>query len=353
MPSKVYFSSSRASSKLNGIKKLERLFNRAGLGSLFGRGDRTAVKVHWGEPGNTAFVAVPFVRKLTSLVAATGARPFVTDTNTLYTGMRHDAIINIEAAAMNGFTRESMGAPVIVADGLVGADAVPVPVNGRFVKEAKIAGAIHHAQAMLVVSHFKGHVLFSFGAAIKNLGMGCATSAGKHVLHCDVKPTVDKKLCRGDSICIRHCPAKCISLDGDMKAVIDHERCIGCGECVVVCPERAMPVNWKASSEALQGKTAEYALAAVQNKPGKVGYVNFLTRITTDCDCADWSDNPLVQDIGYLASTDPVAIDQASIDLFNAAAALPDSDLGGRPASKDKLRALRPSIDYEIILRHA
>ena len=353
MSAKVYFSSARSTAKLNGLRKVTRLWNRAGFDRLFAEGDRTAVKMHWGEPGNTAFVPVPFVRMLCDLVKKTGARPFVTDTNTLYAGMRHDAIANLQAAAYNGFTMESLGAPVIVADGLCGTDFVPVTVAGQFVKEAKIAGTVHHATAMLVVSHFKGHMLFSFGGALKNIGMGCATSAGKQTLHSDVIPKVDRGKCVGDSICVRHCPEGCIALDADNKAVIDQPRCIGCGECVVVCPSCAIPVNWRTASDRLQGKTAEYASATVGNKAGKVGYVNFLINITTDCDCCDWSDTRLTQDIGYLFSTDPVAIDQASIDLFNAAPVAPDSDLAAHHKAADKLKALRPEIDYTLILKHA
>ena len=353
MASKVWFSSSRSGPKINGLRKLQRLFNRAGFDKLFAEGDRAAVKVHWGEPGNTTYVALPFVRTLVDLVKKGGARPFVTDTNALYAGMRHDAIASLQAAAFNGFTMETVGAPLVVADGLCGTDSVLVKVAGQYVKEAKIAGAIHHAKAMIVVSHFKGHMLFSYGGALKNIGMGCATSAGKQTLHSDVKPKVDRGQCTGDSICVRHCPERCIALDAEHKAVIDQTRCIGCGECVVVCPSRAIPVNWRTSGERIQGKTAEYALAAVSGMPGKVGYVNFLTDITPDCDCCDWSDTPLVQDIGYLFSADPVAIDQASIDLFNAAPVAHDAALSAHAKDGDKLKALHPEIDYTLILSHA
>ncbi|MBI5526008.1 MAG: DUF362 domain-containing protein [Deltaproteobacteria bacterium] len=353
MPSKVFFSSARANMKLSGLKKVERLFRRSGFERLFRDGDRTAVKVHWGEPGNAAYVPVPYIRTLADLVKKSGARPFVTDTNTLYAGMRHDAVANLRAAAFNGFTMETVGAPLVVADGLCGTDASPVEVAGTYVKEAKIAGSIRHATSMLVVSHFKGHMLFSFGGALKNLGMGCATSAGKQTLHSDVKPKVNRAECRGDAVCVRHCPEGCIVLDAEHKAVIDPERCVGCGECIVVCPHRAIPVNWRGSAARIQGKTAEYALAAVSGKEGRVGCVTFLINITTDCDCCDWSDTRLVQDIGYLASHDPVAIDQAAIDLFNAAPVAADSDLAVHARAADKLLALRPEIDYTYILSHA
>jgi len=353
MKSKVFFTNCRASPKKNLLEKLKTLYVRAEFDRVFDENDRIAVKVHWGEKGNTSFLPVPFIRTIVDEVKKSSPYVFVTDTNTLYTGERKNAIENIRTAAHNGFTLESLGVPIIIADGLVGTDSVEVEINREYIKKAKIAGSIFHSTGMVVISHFKGHMLFSFGGAIKNLGMGCATSAGKQVLHSDIKPSVDPELCRGDSICIRHCPVKCISLKEDKKAYIDQSRCIGCGECIVVCPHRAIPENWKTSSEPLQCKTAEYALAAVSNKKGKVIYFNFLMNITADCDCCDWSDNRLTPDIGILASKDPVAIDEASIYLFNKAPISSLSVMERHQGLNDKLKALRPKIDYTIILRHA
>lgn len=353
MMSRVYFTNFRANPKKNLLEKIRTLYLRAEFDGVFDETDRVAIKIHWGEKGNTTFIPVPFIRAITDEVKRSCPNIFITDTNTLYTGERKNAIENILTAAHNGFTLESMGAPIIIADGLVGTDSVEVDINGRFIKNAKIAGSIYHSTGLVVVSHFKGHMLFSFGGAIKNLGMGCATSAGKQILHSDIKPYVDEELCKGDSICIRHCPAKCISLKNNKKAYIDQSRCIGCGECIVVCPHRAIPENWKTSSELLQCKTAEYALAAISNKRGKVIYFNFLMNITADCDCCDWSDNKLTPDIGILASKDPVAIDTASIHLFNQAPISPLSIMEKHLGADDKLKALRPKIDYNIILNHA
>lgn len=351
--SRVYFTNFRANSKKNLLEKIRTLYLRAEFDRVFDETDRVAIKIHWGERGNTTFVPVPFIRTIADEVRRSCPNIFITDTNTLYAGKRKNAIENILTAAHNGFTLESMGAPIIIADGLLGTDSVEVDINGRFIKKAKIASSIYHSTGLVVVSHFKGHMLFSFGGAIKNLGMGCATSAGKQILHSDIKPYVDEELCKGDSICIRHCPTRCISLKDNKKAYIDQSRCIGCGECIVVCPHRAIPENWKTSSEPLQCKTAEYALAAISNKMGKVIYFNFLMNITADCDCCDWSDNRLTPDIGILASKDPVAIDTASIHLFNQAPISPLSVMERHVGATDKLKALRPKIDYNIILDHA
>jgi len=350
---KVYFSNCRENAKLNNLKKLERLFHKAGFDGVFQPSDRTAVKIHWGEPGNTTYIPVPFARTLVSLVRGCGARPFLTDTSVIYKGGRSDALLNLEAAAFNGFTMQTIGAPLIIADGLCGTDSEEIEVGGKYVKTAKIAGAIRQANSMLVISHFKGHSVVGYGGALKNLGMGCATSAGKQVLHSDVRPKVDAGKCRGDSLCIRNCPANCIVLNGELKAVIDQSRCIGCGECAAVCPEKAIPINWATTTERLQGKTAEYAFAAVKDKQGKAAYISVLMNMTADCDCYPWSDNKVIQDIGFLASTDPVAIDKASIDLFNGGMVLPGSMLEGKGDAKDKLKAMYPNVDYGYILRHA
>ncbi|MCX7944926.1 MAG: DUF362 domain-containing protein [Deltaproteobacteria bacterium] len=353
MKSKVFFTNFRASPKKNLLDKIRTLYLKAEFEKIFDESDRVAIKIHWGEKGNTTFIPVPYIRTIVDEVKKKCANVYITDTNTLYSGERKNAIENIRTAAYNGFTLESTGAPIIVADGLTGTDAVEVEVNGDYIKKAKIASAIYHSTAMVVVSHFKGHMLFSFGGAIKHLGMGCATSAGKQIMHSDVKPYIDEDICKGDSICIRHCPVKCITLKDNKKAHINQDLCIGCGECIVVCPHRAIPENWKTSSEPLQCKTAEYALAAIKNKINKVVYFNFLMNITPDCDCCDWSDNRLTPDIGILASKDPVAIDEASIHLFNKAPISPLSIMEKFVDVQDKLKTLRPKIDYSIILRHA
>lgn len=357
MESKIFFHNARASAKRNRIQKVVELFYKAEFEKLIKKGDRVAIKVHWGEPGNVGFIPPPFVRAVVEQVQKSGGLPYVTDTNTLYTGMRRNAIQNIAAAAQNGFTGLSLGAPVIVADGISGRDFREIELPGSTVGKAKIASGILDADAMIVLSHIKGHMLFGFGGALKNLGMGCATPAGKQVLHSDLRPSVDQENCTGDGVCVKRCPQQCIQLvdrpkgsKGRHLAQIDESRCIGCGECTAACPHEAIPIRWVTSADQIQTKTAEYALAAVKDKSGKVGYINFLIQITPDCDCCDWSDNPFVPDLGFLASTDPVAIDAASTTLVREAKPLPLSKADG--CQGDPWHAVY-DIDYGIILDYA
>lgn len=358
MTSQVLFHDAKGTPKKNRLDKIDELFEKAGFADLINEGDKVAIKVHWGEPGNVAFLPVPYARTLVDAVRLAGGDPFVTDTNTLYTGMRRDAVSNLKAAASNGFCLETLGAPVIVADGLKGFDHREIQVSKSKVEKAKIATGILDADAMIVLSHVKSHMLFGFGGALKNLGMGCCTPAGKQFLHSDVQPEVNMAACRGDAHCIHRCPQQCIQMidrpsdePGRSKRVarIDAENCIGCGECTATCPHGAIPIRWKTSSSAIMHKTAEYALAAVQDKPGKVGYLNCLINITPDCDCCDWNEPAFVPDVGFCASTDPVAVDLASADLVCQSPVCP----GSKPAAKggDPWRAIY-DVDYREIFAH-
>ena len=289
-----------------------------------------------------------------------GGSPFVTDTNTLYTGMRKNAVDNIRAAAMNGFSLETLTAPVIVADGLLGHDYREVQVSGTIVEKAKIASAILDADAMIVLSHVKSHMVFGFGGALKNLGMGCSAPAGKQFLHSDLLPEVDAKACKGDGHCLARCPQECIELierpEGVLEGVsrriarIDQQRCIGCGECTATCPHKAIPIRWKTSPEAIMHKTAEYALASVSGKRDKVGYINCLVNITPDCDCCNWNEPAFVPDVGFTSSLDPVAIDTASADLVSRTPPSPGGKADG--CQGDPWRAVRDT-DYRETFAHA
>ncbi len=354
MPATVYFASARGTSECNKFKRISMLLERVGLADRFGDGDLVAVKTHWGEPGNADFIPSFFLRHVVEAVSATGAKPFVTDTNTLYRGRRHNAVDNLLAAADNGFSLSTLGAPVVIADGLRGTDyrTVDVP-NGNHIRNARIAAAVADSDGMVVVSHVKGHMVFGFGGAVKNLGMGAAASAAKQFLHSDVRPRVKGSKCTACGTCVSHCKFGAIHLAGNLGkravAVIDPKVCSGCGECIIVCPEHAIPIHWGNDFDSTMQKTAEYAAAAVAGKRGKVVYLNFLTSITPDCDCCDWSDAPIVPDIGYLASDDPVAIDQASLDLVNRFEGY--ADRFPVPLSGDRFRAVH-DIDGTATLRH-
>ncbi|MFZ5647773.1 MAG: DUF362 domain-containing protein [Bacillota bacterium] len=346
MPSSVYFTDMRATQKLNLIDKVGKLFSEAGLGEIISPGDLVAIKLHFGEKGNTGYIRPQFIRKIVEEVKRAGGKPFLTDANTLYVGSRSNAVDHLRTAIENGFAYAVVNAPLVIADGLNGKDYMNIPVNLKHCKEVKIGSAIVLADAMIAVSHFKGHEATGFGGAIKNVGMGCGSRAGKQVMHSDMLPGVKQEKCKACSRCHQWCPTGAIAV-GELKmAVVDPKLCIGCGECTVTCPHGAIGVNWRNNmKDALQEKMAEYALGVMQNKKGKAGFINFLNNITPDCDCFSFSDAPVVRDIGILASRDMVAIDQACVDLVNKERVLPGSKLEGKETG-DIFAALNPDIDW-------
>jgi uncharacterized Fe-S center protein len=350
-PVPVYFTDMRTRRGSSLPAKTQRLFAEAGLDSCIEKGDLVAIKIHWGEVGNLAYLAPPLVRSIVDKVKENGGNPFITDSNTLYRGGRRNAVDNILTAYRNGFTMETVGAPVLVADGLKGTDYVEVKGRGPHFRTLKISSSIYHADAMIILTHFKGHLLMGFGGAIKNLGMGCASPAGKQTMHSDLQPRVKKADCIGCGTCTEHCPSGAARLGKNGKASIVQKACIGCGECTAVCPAQAIPVRWKTDEKAVQEKTAEYALAALHGKRNKCGLLNFLVQVSPDCDCFSWNDMPISPDIGIVASKDPVAIDQASVDLVNKAPGMPGSELQDLDA-EDKFREVT-GVNWEFLLLHA
>jgi len=306
-----------------------------------------AIKLHFGEPGNLGYIRPQFVRRIVDRIKAQGGKPYLTDANTLYVGSRANAVDHLQTAIENGFDYAVVNAPLVIADGLTGKDYLTVTVPGRHCHEVKIGAGIFHAQAMVVMSHFKGHELTGFGGAIKNLGMGSGSRSGKQTMHSDVRPKVSVDLCTACESCIAWCPTHAISLSEETnKAEIDLETCIGCGECTVTCPVQAIKIRWKTTPQSIQEKIVEYALGVVKNKPGKMLYINFLTNISPDCDCFGWNDTPLVPDIGILVSTDPVAIDQASVDLVLRQPRLAGTAAAERPQEPDHFLAVHPGMDW-------
>jgi uncharacterized protein len=351
MPSKVYFANLKCDWDHNLLDKISLLYKRAGFGSFIKEMDFVAIKLHFGEEGNVAFLQPPFFRRIAEEIKKSSGKPFLTDTNTLYSGKRKNAIDHVMLAAHHGFDIASMNAPVIIADGIRGLDYTKVDIDGKYYKKVNIASGIHNSDAMIVVSHFTGHELFGFGGAIKNLGMGCGSPSGKQMMHSDVLPKVKADKCTACGMCLKWCPVDAIIWTEKKKARIDKKKCIGCGECVVVCKFKAIGVNWKTDESIAQEKTVEYAVGAVQNKKEKCGYFNFLINISPDCDCANFNDAPIVPDIGILASKDPVAIDQASLDMVNKTTGIAGSRLNNDIHSKDKFYAVT-EMKSEAILSH-
>lgn len=347
MPSKVYFTDMRATHKLNLIDKVGKLIAEAGLNQIVAPKDLVAVKLHFGEKGNTGYIRPQFIRKIVDEIKKSGGKPFLTDANTLYVGSRSNAVDHLQTAIENGFAYAVVDAPLVIADGLNGKDYINVPVNLKHCKEVKIGSAVALADVLIAVTHFKGHEAAGYGGAIKNVGMGCGSRAGKQIMHSDMLPRVKQEKCKACSRCHQWCPTGAIAV-GELKmAVVDEKLCIGCGECTVTCPHGAIGVNWRNNQkDALQEKMVEYTAGVIKNKKGKTGFITFLNNITPDCDCFNFSDAPVVRDIGILASLDPVALDQACIDLVNRERGLPGSKLEGREEATDKFAALYPDIDW-------
>lgn len=212
-----------------------------------------------------------------------------------------------------------------------------------------MASAAYQADALIAVTHFKGHEATGFGGVLKNIGMGLGTRAAKQAMHSDMLPAVDPDRCIACGRCAEWCPAGAITVD--QAAQIDPAKCLGCGECTITCIEGAVEINWKTESSSLQEKIVEYAYAVLKNKQGKAGFINFLLDISPNCDCWNYNDTPIVPDVGILASTDPIAIDQACIDLVNAQPSLPNSAID-LPAGADKFRGIYPEIDWNFQLAY-
>lgn len=338
------------SKERNTESKIQALCAAAGLENVINPSDLTAVKVHFGERGNDAFVSPMHVAVVVKELQKLGARPFVTDANTLYLGGRRNAVDHLETAAVHGFCYPAVPCPVIIADGLKGQNYTPVEVYGKHFDTVKIASDIVSADSLVVVSHFKGHEVAGFGGALKNLGMGCASNEGKREQH-TTRPYVIEDKCVTCGSCINACPEFCIAIEGKCIG-IDIERCMGCLMCMNTCPQHAIDLNWQDDGVIFVERMIDYAAGAVANKTGKTFYINFLTNITPHCDCTPWNDVPIVPDIGILASRDPVALDKACYDLVNNSegihgSLLPDHHHGGEEKFTRVWPGTNPDLQFK------
>lgn len=351
--SQVFFADLRTSIKENLLGKLSRLMETAGLKNVVPKRGLVAVKLHFGELGNTAFIRPLFLRQVVADIKALGAQPFLTDSNTLYAGTRGNSVSHLDTAIANGFAYSVIGAPIIIADGMRGATCAEVEIPGELIRRAYIGKEIVEADALISVAHFKGHELSGFGGTIKNLGMGCASRRGKLDQHSGLSPKVKAKKCVACGACVEHCAHGAPSIVKG-KARIDPERCVGCGECILICPNGAIEVQWNADIPVFLKKMVEYTQAVLLGKRKRALFINFLTNISPACDCYGFSDAPIVQDVGIVASRDPVAIDQASVDLVNRQPVSGMACLADKAgAAQDKFRSLYPKVDWEVQLEHA
>lgn len=376
-PSKVYFCDLHTHMG-NGLpNKLKRLIKAAGIGQIDFENKFVAIKMHLGEPGNLSYLRPNYARAVVDVVRELGGKPFITDCNTLYVGGRKNALDHLDSAYANGFNPFQTGCHTIIADGLRGLDEVEVPVKGgEYVKNAKIGRALMDADVVISLTHFKGHEQAGFGGAMKNLGMGGGSRAGKMEQHAAGKPSVSQKRCIGCRQCEKICAHSAFSFDqthehefanGKVREVhvasIDHSKCVGCGRCIAVCNQDAIRPDYDQAAEVLNYKIAEYTKAIVDGRP--CFHISLAIDVSPNCDCHDENDKPIVGDIGFFASFDPVALDQACIDAVQAAAALPDTEYThmhdkleeagelDEAHASDKFHITHPDTDWKSCIDHA
>ena len=316
MSSKVFFTDMHVRMGDSLLRKFERLITAAGIDQIDFEGKFVAIKLHFGEVGNMAFLRQQYAKVLCDHIKKRGGKPFLTDCNTLYVGYRNNALNHLDAAYMNGYNPLATGVHTIIADGLRGTDERLIPVvGGEYVKEAKIGAAIAEADIIISLSHFKGHINAGFGGALKNIGMGCGSVAGKKEMHSCSKPKINQDNCVGCGICVSNCAHDAVHLNAERKAFIDPDRCMGCGQCVAACQHEAAVADNDEQLDILNCKIAEYAKAVLQGKPHF--HIGIIVDVSPECDCWNYNDAPIVPNIGMLASFDPVALDCAAADLVN------------------------------------
>ena len=355
-PAKVFFTNLRTSAQNNLLDKMERLIKKAGFLQLDLNKKFVALKIHFGEPGNMAYIRPNYAARIAKLLYKAGAKPFLTDSNTLYSGRRSNAVDHIQSAMENGYNPISALCPVIIADGLKGTDYREIPLNGKYCKAPKVGAAIADADIIISLNHFKGHEQTGFGGALKNVGMGSASVGGKLELHTTSKPVIDLTNCTGCKICMNHCAHDAIRMNEDQKAVIDYDKCVGCGQCIALCQYEAAELADWGTPEALNCKIAEYAKAILDGKPHF--HISFIMNVSPDCDCWGHNDAPIVPNIGIAASFDPVALDRACADLVMKAPGLPGSRLmdlchGKINEQDDKFLIVHPRATWKLGLDYA
>ena len=354
-PSKVYFTNLRTTPHSNLLDKMERVVKAAGITNINFDHQFVAIKIHFGEPGNLAYIRPNYAARMSNLLRSLGAKPFLTDSNTLYSGGRSNAVDHLKSAMENGFNPISAQCDVIIADGLKGTDYREIEINGEYCKAPKIGAAVADADIIVSMNHFKGHEQTGFGGALKNLGMGCASVGGKLELHSGAQPQVVDENCKACNICVKHCAHDAIHIENKI-ARIDYEKCVGCGQCVALCQYSAAVMASEETSERLNYKIAEYTKAVLLDKPHF--HVSFIMNVSPECDCWNHNDATIVPDLGIAASFDPVALDKACVDMVTAAPLLSGNKLAEQHPhehleGEDKFHYIHPDTNWRAGLEHA
>lgn len=357
---KVYFSDFRTVAFGDGLPaKLKKLIKAANIGQIDMDGKFVAIKLHFGELGNISYLRPNYSKAVADVVKELGGKPFLTDCNTMYPGSRKNALEHLECAWENGFTPLTVGCPILIGDGLKGTDDIVVPVvGGEYVKEAKIGRAIMDADVFISLTHFKGHEMTGFGGAIKNIGMGCGSRAGKTDQHSSGKPHIEQDLCRGCMRCQRECANEGLMFDAaSKKMMVNDNNCVGCGRCLGACNFDAIVFDNDAANELLNYRMAEYTKAVVDGRPNF--HISLVVDVSPNCDCHGENDIPILPNLGMFASFDPLALDQACVDACLKAAPLPGSQLSDNMAKAkfidhhDHFTNSTPESEWHTCLEHA
>ena len=358
--SKVYFTDFRTIAFGDSLPvKLKKLIKKAGIGQIDMEGKFVAIKMHFGELGNISYLRPNYAKAVADVVKELGGKPFLTDCNTMYPGSRKNALEHLECAWENGFTPLTVGCPILIGDGLKGTDDVDVPVaGGQYVKKAKIGRAVMDADVFISLTHFKGHEMTGFGGAIKNIGMGCGSRAGKKEQHCSGKPHIEESLCRGCRKCQRECANNGLVFDAEMKKMsVNQESCVGCGRCLGACNFDAIVFDNDDANELLNCRMAEYTKAVVDGRPNF--HISLIVDVSPNCDCHGENDAPILPNLGMFASFDPLALDQACVDACMAAAPMANSQLSDHLADPhfhdhhDHFKNSTPESEWRSCLEHA
>ena len=357
---KVYFSDFRTKAFGDGLPtKLKKLIKKAGIKQLNMEGKFVAIKLHFGELGNVSYLRPNYSRAVADVVKELGGKPFLTDCNTMYPGSRKNALEHLQCAWENGFTPLTVGCPILIGDGLKGTDDIEVPVvGGEYVKAAKIGRAIMDADVFISLSHFKGHEMTGFGGAIKNIGMGCGSRAGKTEQHCSGKAAIDEAKCRGCMLCLKQCANDGLRFDAEAKKMrVNEENCVGCGRCLGACNFDAIAFANFAANELLNRRMAEYTKAVIDGRP--CFHISLVVDVSPNCDCHGENDVPILPNLGMFASFDPLALDQACVDACLKSNPLPGSQLFINMAKQDFVDHLdhfinsTPESEWRTCLEHA
>jgi uncharacterized protein len=339
--------------------KLKKLIKKAGIGKITMDGKFVAIKLHFGELGNISYLRPNYSRAVADVVKELGGKPFLTDCNTMYPGSRKNALEHLQCAWENGFTPLTVGCPILIGDGLKGTDDIGVPVvGGEHVKVARIGRAVMDADVFISLTHFKGHEMTGFGGAIKNIGMGCGSRAGKTEQHSGGKASIKKKKCRGCYACFKECANDALVFDEEAKKMhVNKEHCVGCGRCLGACNFDAIAFTDFAAVQLLNKRMAEYTKAVVDGRP--CFHISLVVDVSPNCDCHGENDAPILPNLGMFASFDPLALDQACVDACMRATPLPGSQLFENLAKPgfinhhDHFTNSRPESEWRTCLEHA